>query len=80
MNLSHTCPFTGKEKVFLGILEELKCKLWAQPHKRDVFRCMDDQTILSALTDRPEQARVHVLPMNYFRFDVNMQKNISISR
>ncbi|XP_065222983.1 uncharacterized protein Snm1 [Planococcus citri] len=59
----------GKEKVFLGVLDELKCKLWAQPHKRDVFRCIDDPTILSALTDQLGQAKLHVLPMNYFRFD-----------
>lgn len=63
---------TGKEKVFLGILEELGCKLWAQPQKRDVFHCIGNQTILSALTAKSTEAKIHVLPMNHLRFDVSI--------
>lgn len=72
----------GKEKVFLGILEELGCKLWAQPQKRDVFHCIGNDTILSALTSKSTEAKIHVLPMNHLRFDVSINsknENILVS-
>lgn len=74
-----TFKYLGKEKVFLAILEELNCKLWAQPSKRDVFHCLNDKTIISALTENSVEAKVHVLPMNYLRFNVSILKFILFS-
>lgn len=65
------CGCTGKEKVFLGMLDVLKCKLWALPPKVDVFRCVNNEVILSALTKKSVEAKIHVLPMNHLRFDVS---------
>lgn len=65
----------GKEKVFLGMLDVLKCKLWALPPKVDVFRCINNEVILSALTKNATEAKIHVLPMNHLRFD-KLQKHL----
>lgn len=53
------------------MLDVLKCKLWALPPKVDVFRCINNEVILSALTKNATEAKIHVLPMNHLRFDVS---------
>ncbi|PNF41447.1 hypothetical protein B7P43_G13785 [Cryptotermes secundus] len=54
----------GKEKVFLGIVEALNCKLWAHPDKRKVLECIDDEIINKRLTNMQWDAQVHVCRMS----------------
>lgn len=54
----------GKEKVFLGIVEALNCKLWASDEKRKVLECLDNQIITDRLTKRQWDAQVHVCRMS----------------
>lgn len=54
----------GKENVFLGIVEALNCKLWANDGKRKVLECLDNQIINERLTNRQWAAQVHVCRMS----------------
>lgn len=60
--------FIGKEKVFLGIVEALNCKLWAHPDKRKILECINNPIINERLTNKQWEAQVHVCRMS----DINM--------
>ena len=53
----------GKEKVFVGIAEQLQCRVFVEERKKRVLDCLEDQNLSSKLTLDPAQARIHVLPM-----------------
>jgi hypothetical protein len=63
--------FTGKENVFLGIVEALNCKLWANDGKRKVLECLDNQIINERLTNRQWAAQVHVCRMSDLNISVS---------
>lgn len=53
----------GKEKVFLAVAEALGLKVWCSKSKREYFNCIQDPRLEAVLTDRQEEARLHVLPL-----------------
>jgi DNA cross-link repair 1A protein len=50
----------GKEKMCLGIAQALQCKIWAPPAKRRICAALEDEELMSLLTDNPREAQVHM--------------------
>jgi len=59
----------GKEKVFLGIANYLKSKIYASSKKKKILECLDDKNISMLLTSNPDESCVHVLNMAQLGID-----------
>lgn len=56
----------GKERAYFGAADALDWKIWAPDAKCEVLRLLDlPSRWLSMLTDRPEEAQMHVLGMGH---------------
>ncbi|KAB7506507.1 DNA cross-link repair 1A protein [Armadillidium nasatum] len=53
----------GKEKVFKAIASKLNCRIYAQPYKERILRCLNDPEINNRLTKDKIRAQVHVIGM-----------------
>ena len=53
----------GKERICLGIARALDCRIYATPQKKRVCECLEDEELLSRLTDDPLEAQVHMQSM-----------------
>ncbi|KAF9423324.1 DNA break repair nuclease [Podila epigama] len=53
----------GKERVWVALAKALKTKVFVQPAKRDILSCLEDQEIMSLLTNDPREAQVHLRHM-----------------
>lgn len=53
----------GKEKVFMAVAEALDLKIWCNAYKRGYFKCLEDKALNARLTDKQDEAKIHVLPL-----------------
>lgn len=59
----------GKERICLGIARALNCKIYTTPQKKQVCACLEDEELLTRLTDDPLEAQVHMQTMFEIRAD-----------
>ncbi|RKF75108.1 DNA cross-link repair protein pso2/snm1 [Golovinomyces cichoracearum] len=50
----------GKERIFLGIARSLDCKIFAPTRKMRIYSALEDEELMSRLTDDPREAQIHV--------------------
>lgn len=50
----------GKERICLGIARALNCKIWAPASKRRICAALEDEELMSRLTDDPLEAQIHM--------------------
>ncbi|TQS38303.1 hypothetical protein Golomagni_01192 [Golovinomyces magnicellulatus] len=50
----------GKERIFLGIARSLDCKIFAPARKLRIYSALEDEELMSRLTDDPREAQIHV--------------------
>ncbi len=50
----------GKERICLGIARALDCKIWAPAGKRKICAALEDEELISRLTDDPLEAQIHM--------------------
>lgn len=50
----------GKERICLGIARALDCKIWAPAGKRKICAALEDEELMSRLTDDPLEAQIHM--------------------
>ena len=50
----------GKERICLGIARALDCKIWAPAGKRKICAALEDEELMSRLTDDPMEAQIHM--------------------
>jgi DNA cross-link repair 1A protein len=50
----------GKERICMGIARALGCKIWAPPAKRRICAALEDEELMSRMTDDPRAAQVHM--------------------
>ena len=58
----------GKERIVIGIAKALRTKIYATARKRRICACLEDDELMSLLTDDPKEAQVHMT--RYIRHDV----------
>jgi len=60
----------GKEKIVMKLVEIFNFKVFAPPAKRRVLKQLDlPQFFVDNLTTKPEEARIHLLPIWHLSFD-----------
>ncbi|PMD41693.1 DRMBL-domain-containing protein [Hyaloscypha variabilis F] len=50
----------GKELICLGIARALDCKIWAPPGKMRICAALEDEELMSRMTDDPKEAQIHM--------------------
>jgi DNA cross-link repair 1A protein len=50
----------GKERMCMGIARALDCKIWAPPGKRRICAALEDEELMSRMTDNPREAQIHM--------------------
>jgi hypothetical protein len=50
----------GKERIVMGIAKALKTKIYAVGHKRRICACLEDEELMSMITDDPKEGQVHM--------------------
>jgi DNA cross-link repair 1A protein len=50
----------GKERICLGIARALDCKIWAPPGKMRICAALEDEELMSRMTDDPKEAQIHM--------------------
>ena len=50
----------GKERICLGIARALDCKIWAPPGKMRICAALEDEELMSRMTDDPREAQIHM--------------------
>jgi DNA cross-link repair 1A protein len=50
----------GKEKICMGIARALDCKIWAPAGKRRICAALEDEELMSRMTDDPREAQIHM--------------------
>ena len=50
----------GKERIVIGIAKALGTKIYAASTKRRICACLEDEELMSLLTDDPKDAQVHM--------------------
>jgi len=50
----------GKERICLGIARALDCKIWAPPGKTKICAALEDEELMSRMTDDPKEAQIHM--------------------
>lgn len=50
----------GKERICLGIARALDCKIWAPPGKQRICAALEDEELMSRMTDDPKEAQIHM--------------------
>ncbi|KAG0285426.1 DNA break repair nuclease [Linnemannia gamsii] len=53
----------GKERVFKAIAKAINSKVYVQPHKLQIFQCLEDPELMDMLTSDRHEAQVHLLHM-----------------
>ncbi|KAF8931296.1 DNA break repair nuclease [Haplosporangium gracile] len=53
----------GKERVFKAIAKAINSKVYVQPHKLQIFQCLEDPELMGMLTSDRHEAQVHLLHM-----------------
>ncbi|OAQ30266.1 DRMBL-domain-containing protein [Linnemannia elongata AG-77] len=53
----------GKERVFKAIAKAINSKVYVQPHKLEIFKCLEDPELMAMLTSDRHEAQVHLLHM-----------------
>eukprot|EP00043_Microstomoeca_roanoka_P019848 m.230855 g.230855 ORF g.230855 m.230855 type:complete len:383 (-) comp17061_c0_seq12:3066-4214(-) len=53
----------GKEKVFMSIAQALGARVYANKYKKQIFECINEDSINQILTDDPLSGTVHVTSM-----------------
>ncbi|KAI9468448.1 MAG: DNA repair metallo-beta-lactamase-domain-containing protein [Benjaminiella poitrasii] len=60
----------GKERVFIQVARMLKCKIYAPTKKKRILLCQEDEELKSMLTNNPNEAQVHVVPLRDIKADM----------
>lgn len=63
----------------IDIARMLKCKIYAPYKKKRILLCQQDDELKAMLTNNPNEAQVHVVPLRDIRADVGYT-NISMPR
>ncbi|TAQ83354.1 hypothetical protein B7494_g8322 [Chlorociboria aeruginascens] len=50
----------GKERICMGIARALDCKIWAPPGKMRICAALEDEELMSRMTDDPKEAQIHM--------------------
>jgi len=50
----------GKERIVVGIAKSLQTKIYAASYKRRICACLEDDELLSIITDDPKEGQVHM--------------------
>ena len=50
----------GKERICLGIARALDCKIWAPPGKMRICAALEDEELMSRMTNDPKEAQIHM--------------------
>jgi DNA cross-link repair 1A protein len=50
----------GKERICLGIARALDCKIWCAPGKMRICQALEDEELMSRMTDDPKEAQIHM--------------------
>jgi DNA cross-link repair 1A protein len=50
----------GKERIVIGIAKALKTKIYASAGKRRICACLEDEELMSLITDNPKEGQVHM--------------------
>jgi DNA cross-link repair 1A protein len=50
----------GKERICMGIARALDCKIWAPPGKMRICAALEDEELMSRMTDDPREAQIHM--------------------
>uniref|UniRef100_T1JH40 DNA cross-link repair 1A protein n=1 Tax=Strigamia maritima TaxID=126957 RepID=T1JH40_STRMM len=58
----------GKEKIFMGIAQELKLKVYASPNKLKILESLEEPSIKEVLAEDWRQAQLHVLSMQQLSY------------
>ncbi|KAI9137652.1 DNA repair metallo-beta-lactamase-domain-containing protein [Paraphysoderma sedebokerense] len=51
----------GKERIFMEIARTLKSKVYANPTKTRILRCLENPELMSMLSSNPKECQVHVV-------------------
>jgi DNA cross-link repair 1A protein len=61
----------GKERIVMGIAKALKTKIYAASGKRRICACLEDEELLSMITDDPKEGQVHMTGLGEIRAEVD---------
>jgi DNA cross-link repair 1A protein len=61
----------GKEKIWTNIARGFNLKVWAEPNRKKALLAINDADMVEFLVNNPEDADIHVLPMQHLFYDVN---------
>src|SRR5271169_653279 len=50
----------GKERIVVGIAKALGTKIYATAEKRRICACLEDEELMSMMTDDPKEGQVHM--------------------
>lgn len=50
----------GKERIVVGIAKALQTKIYAASGKRRICACLEDEELMSMITDDPKEGQVHM--------------------
>jgi len=50
----------GKERIVLGIAKALRTKIYAASYKRKICSCLEDEELVSMITEDPKEGQVHM--------------------
>jgi DNA cross-link repair 1A protein len=50
----------GKERIVIGIAKALGTKIYASSGKRRICACLEDDELMSLITEDPKEAQVHM--------------------
>ncbi|KAK9454109.1 beta-lactamase-like protein [Dipodascopsis uninucleata] len=53
----------GKERMALGIARRLNTRIFASANKRRIYSCLEDPEFAALLTDKPNEAQVHLVSL-----------------
>ncbi|XP_062515435.1 DNA cross-link repair 1A protein-like isoform X2 [Corticium candelabrum] len=54
----------GKERIFVAIAQALHCSIGVTKEKLNILQCLENDELMSLVTEDWYSSRVHVLPMN----------------
>ena len=59
----------GKERIYIAIANRIKSMVYSDSNRRRVWSCLQNPELDRLVTTKPEEANVHVVPMNQLKKD-----------
>jgi DNA cross-link repair 1A protein len=53
----------GKERIFVAVAQALNCTVGVTKEKMSILQCLEDENVMSVVTEDWQTSQVHVLPM-----------------